>query len=106
MVLAVQGIVRGEEALCGLLETQQVGTEVLHVLLLNQRLSRCHAEVGSASLDDLKRWLHEGYSSHGVCRDGSTPLLAHGVSACLGRRWHCRTSGSSPCPGFYAGAYH
>lgn len=60
MVLAVQGIVLGEETLCGLLETVRVGTEVLNVLLLNHRLSRCHAEVISASLDDLRRWLHEG----------------------------------------------
>ncbi len=55
MVLAVQGLMLGEEALCGLLETQQVGTEVLNVLLLNQRLPRCHAEVASASFDDLRR---------------------------------------------------
>ncbi len=60
MVLASQGLVLGEEALGGLLETQQVGTEVLNVLLLNQCLSRCHAEVASASLDDLRRWLQEG----------------------------------------------
>jgi len=60
MVLAVQGLMLGEEALCGLLETQQVGTEVLNVLLLNQRLPRCHAEVASASFDDLRRWLQEG----------------------------------------------
>jgi len=60
MVLAAQGLVLEEEALCGLLETQQVGTEILHVLLLNQRLARCHAEVASASFDDLRRWLQEG----------------------------------------------
>src|SRR2546425_10553241 len=33
MVLAVQGLMLGEEALCGLLETQQVGTEVLAVIV-------------------------------------------------------------------------
>lgn len=60
MVLAVQGLELGEDALCGLLETQQAGTEVLNVLLLNQRLSRCHAEVASTSFDDLRRWLQEG----------------------------------------------
>ena len=60
MVLAVQGIVLGEEALCALLETQPVGTEGLHVLLLNQRLAGCHAAVVSASFDDLRRWLQEG----------------------------------------------
>jgi len=60
MVLAVQGLVLGEEALCALLETQPVGTEVLHVLLLNQRLAGCHAAVVSASFDDLRRWLQEG----------------------------------------------
>jgi ABC-type bacteriocin/lantibiotic exporter with double-glycine peptidase domain len=60
MVLAFQGMVLGEEELCELLETQQVGTEVLNVLLLNQRLPGCHAEVTSASLDDLMRWLQQG----------------------------------------------
>jgi hypothetical protein len=35
MVLAFQGMVLGEEGLCELLETRQVGTEVLNVLLLN-----------------------------------------------------------------------
>ncbi len=60
MVLAFQGMVFGEEELCDLLETQQVGTEVLNVLLLNQRLPGCHAEVTSASLDDLMRWLQQG----------------------------------------------
>ena len=60
MVLAVQGMLLGEEALCALLDTQQVGTEVLNILLLNQRLSGCHAEVASASFDDLSRWLQEG----------------------------------------------
>ena len=60
MVLAVQGLVLGEEARCALLETQPVGTEVLHVLLLNQRLSGCQAEVVSASFDDLRQWLQEG----------------------------------------------
>lgn len=60
MVLAFQGVAFEEEELCNLLETQQVGTEVLNVLLLNQRLARCHAEVVSASLDDLARWLQEG----------------------------------------------
>jgi len=60
MVLAFQGTVLGEEELCELLETRQVGTEVLNVLLLNQRLPGCHAEVISASLDDLRRWLQQG----------------------------------------------
>jgi len=59
MVLAFQGTVLGEEELCELLETRQVGTEVLNVLLLNQRLPGCHAEVISASLDDLRRWLQQ-----------------------------------------------
>ena len=30
------------------------------MLLLNQRLPGCHAEVASASFDDLRRWLQEG----------------------------------------------
>jgi ABC-type bacteriocin/lantibiotic exporter with double-glycine peptidase domain len=60
MVLAFQGTVLEEEDLCELLETRQVGTEVLNVLLLNQRLPGCHAEVISASLDDLRRWLQQG----------------------------------------------
>jgi ABC-type bacteriocin/lantibiotic exporter with double-glycine peptidase domain len=60
MVLAVQGLVLAEEALCSLLETQQVGTEVLNVLLRNRRLSGCLVEVDSASFDDLRRWLQEG----------------------------------------------
>jgi ABC-type bacteriocin/lantibiotic exporter with double-glycine peptidase domain len=59
MVLAFQGSVFGEEELCELFETQQAGTEVLNVLLLNQRLPGCHAEVISASLDDLMRWLQQ-----------------------------------------------
>jgi len=59
MALAFQGTVLGEEELCELLETRQVGTEVLNVLLLNQRLPGCHAEVISASLDDLRRWLQQ-----------------------------------------------
>ena len=59
MVLAFQGMVLGEEELCELLETQQVGTEVLNVLLLNQRLPGCYAEVISASLDDLMQWLQQ-----------------------------------------------
>jgi ABC-type bacteriocin/lantibiotic exporter with double-glycine peptidase domain len=60
MVLTFQGVALGEEELCNLLETQQVGTPVLNVLLLSQRVARCHAEVTSASLDDLVRWLQEG----------------------------------------------
>lgn len=60
MVLACQGMVFGEEVLCDLLETQQAGTEVLNVLLLNQRLPGCNAEVASASLADLGRWLQQG----------------------------------------------
>ena len=59
MALAFQGMVLGEEELCELLETQQVGTEVLNVLLLNQRLPGCYAEVTSASLDDLMQWLQQ-----------------------------------------------
>ena len=58
--MACQGVMLGEEELCNLLETRLVGTEVLNVLLLNQRLARCRAEVASASLDDLARWLQEG----------------------------------------------
>jgi len=60
MVLAFQGVALGEEELCGLLETQQAGTPVLNVLLLAQRVTRCYAEVTSASFDDLVRWLQEG----------------------------------------------
>lgn len=60
MVLAFQGVALGEEELCGLLETQPVGTPVLNVLLLSQRIARCHAEVTSASFDDLARWLQDG----------------------------------------------
>lgn len=59
MVLAFQGVTLGEEELCDLLETQRAGTAVLNVLLLNQRVARCHAEVASASFDDLARWLQE-----------------------------------------------
>lgn len=60
MVLAFQGVTLGEEELCDLLETQPAGTAVLNVLLLNQRVAKCHAEVASASFDDLVRWLREG----------------------------------------------
>ena len=60
MVLAFQGATQGEEELCDLLETQQAGTAVLHVLLLSQHLARCRAEVTSASLGDLGRWVQEG----------------------------------------------
>jgi hypothetical protein len=60
MVLASQGVTLGEEELCDLLETQPAGTAVLNVLLLNQRVAKCHAEVASASFDDLVRWLREG----------------------------------------------
>jgi predicted double-glycine peptidase len=60
MVLAFQGTVLGEEDLCDLLATQQAGTEVLNVLLLNQHLPGCHAEVASASFDDLRQWLQQG----------------------------------------------
>ena len=35
---------------------------VLNVLLLNQHLTRCRAEVTSASFDDLTTWLQEGIS--------------------------------------------
>src|SRR5262249_24059292 len=56
MVLAFQGVALEEEDLCSLLETQQVGTPVLNVLLLTQHVPRCHAEVISASFDDLVRW--------------------------------------------------
>ena len=55
-----QGVALGEEELCSLLETQQIGTPVLNVLLLSQRVSKCHIEVTSASFDDLARWLQEG----------------------------------------------
>ena len=88
MVLAFQGMVLGEEELCELLETQQVGTEVLNVLLLNQRLPGCYAEVISASLDDLMQWLQQSIPPIVFVATGSTTLLAHGVSACLGGRWH------------------
>jgi Peptidase C39 family len=60
MALACQGVALGEEELCSLLETQRVGTPVLNVLLLSQRVAKCHAEVTSASFDDLARWLQEG----------------------------------------------
>jgi len=60
MVLAFQGTALEEEALCDLLETQQAGTAVLNVLLLSQRIANCHAEVISASFDDLTRWLQDG----------------------------------------------
>jgi hypothetical protein len=60
MVLAFQGVALGEEELCGLLETQPVGTPVFNVLLLSQHIARCHAEVTSASFDDLAQWLQEG----------------------------------------------
>jgi ABC-type bacteriocin/lantibiotic exporter with double-glycine peptidase domain len=60
MALAFQGVALGEEELCDLLETQQAGTAVLNVLLLNQRVARCHVAVASASFDDLVRWLQEG----------------------------------------------
>lgn len=53
MVLAFQGVTLGEEELGDLLETQPAGTAVLNVLLLNQRVAKCHAEVASASFDDL-----------------------------------------------------
>jgi len=60
MVLAFQGVALGEEELCRLLDTQQIGTPVLNVLLLSQRVSKCHVEVTSTSFDDLARWLQEG----------------------------------------------
>jgi ABC-type bacteriocin/lantibiotic exporter with double-glycine peptidase domain len=60
MVLAFQGTTLEEDELCDLLETQQTGTAVLNVLLLPQRVAKCHAEVASASFDDLTRWLQEG----------------------------------------------
>jgi len=59
MVLAFQGVALGEEELCSWLETQQVGTPVLNVLLLAQHVSGCHAEVTNASFGDLVRWLQE-----------------------------------------------
>jgi hypothetical protein len=59
MILTFQGIALGEEELCRLLETQQVGTPVLNVLLLSQRVPKCHAEVSNVSFDDLARWLKE-----------------------------------------------
>ena len=60
MVLAFQGATYGEEELCDLLGTQQAGTAVLNVLLLSQPPARCRAEVTSASLGDLGRWVQEG----------------------------------------------
>ncbi len=60
MVLAFQGVSREEAELCDLLETQQVGTAVLNVLLLNQHVTACQSEVFSASFDDLARWLQTG----------------------------------------------
>ena len=59
MVLAFQGIARGEEELCSVLDTQPAGTPVLNLLLLNQHLVGCHVEVDSASFDDLAQWLQE-----------------------------------------------
>ena len=60
MVLTFQGVALEEEELCHLLETEQVGTPVLNVLLLSQRVAGCHAEITSASFDDLTQWLQEG----------------------------------------------
>lgn len=60
MVLTFQGVALEEEELCHLLETEQVGTPVVNVLLLSQRVARCHAEITSASFDDLTQWLQEG----------------------------------------------
>ena len=54
MVLAFQGVTYEEEALCNVLETQQVGTAVLNVLVLNQHVAGCQVEVASASLNDLR----------------------------------------------------
>jgi hypothetical protein len=80
MVLAVQGVTLGEEELCDLLETQQAGTPVLNVLLLNQRLVRCYAEIASASFDDLTRWLQDGIPPIVFV---STGPLSHWQAECL-----------------------
>ena len=60
MVLAFQGVALEEEELCSLLATQQAGTPVLNILLLSQRITKCHVEMKSASFDDLVRRLQEG----------------------------------------------
>jgi ABC-type bacteriocin/lantibiotic exporter with double-glycine peptidase domain len=80
MVLAFQGVALGEEDLCSLLETQQVGTPVLNVLLLTQHVSRCHAAVISASFDDLVRWIQEGIPPIVFV---STAPLQHWPTKCL-----------------------
>ena len=69
--------------LCHLLETEQVGTPVLNVLLLSQRVAGCHAEITSASFDDLTQWLQEGVPPL-VFVSTAPSLPADGVSACPG----------------------
>ena len=80
MVLAFQGIIRGEEELCRLLDTQPAGTPVLNLLLLNQHLVRCHVEVDSASFDDLAQWLQEDSPPISFV---STGLLSYWQAECL-----------------------
>lgn len=80
MVLAFQGVALEEEELCSLLETQQAGTPVLNVLLLSQRITKCHIEVTSASFDDLVRRLQEGIPP--IVFVSTTPLH-HWQTECL-----------------------
>ena len=60
MVVAFQGVALGEEELCGLLETQPAGIYGIQRVAPLSACARCHAEVTSASFDDLARWLQEG----------------------------------------------
>jgi len=80
MVLASQGLVLGEEALCDLLETHPAGTEVFNVLLLTQHLTGCRVEVTSASFDDLERWLQQGLPPIVFV---ATEVLPYWQTACL-----------------------
>jgi ABC-type bacteriocin/lantibiotic exporter with double-glycine peptidase domain len=80
MVLAFQGVAREEEELCSLLETQQAGTPVLNVLVLSQRITKCHVEVTSTSFDDLIRWLQESIPPIVFV---STASLHHWQTKCL-----------------------
>jgi ABC-type bacteriocin/lantibiotic exporter with double-glycine peptidase domain len=80
MVLAFQGVALEEEELCDLLETRQAGTPVLNVLLLTQRVTRCHVEVTSTSFDDLARRLQEGIPPIAFV---STAALQYWQTECL-----------------------
>jgi ABC-type bacteriocin/lantibiotic exporter with double-glycine peptidase domain len=73
MVLAFQGVEASEETLCDWLDTQMAGTPVWNILLLDQHVTGCHAELGSLSAERLQELLAEGIPPIAFVATGPLP---------------------------------